>query len=394
MNASETADNMKHLSSILEFTTINELERTLHFKERTSILSTPSTGSRFSEYDPATNKYGWQIQSMEEVDETGKPLGKKPIQLDRFSRETGISEKTVKTAVSLALSELVNQTWIDEIQPADERGYHSLKLGKFAFSVGSSLYSPVYFIHSSSKAGDTAWLTIREKHKITTVKFFPWNVDSETLAQDALFSVNVDRNKNNKKQAETARLLMIPGYDATPITYEYFKSNFSVMNPGNNKTFFRIGLSSADDETSLVNSVKRAFGSDVKIQSELTRMGRVEKVERERADSGKYFNLDDATQKVFMYLNQDPNNKNMEPGKFNTLEVLKAIKPGSSRTREVEVRNQKTGRTFILKLNPGDVLKIARKKKEGGYSYNKVEVTPTDNTPQNAKRISVRYADA
>jgi hypothetical protein len=389
MNASETADNMKHLTSIFGFEKINELERSIHFNDRTSDKSSAtSVNSRFSEYDPVNRPNGWQIQSIEEVDETGKPLGKKPVSLEKFTRETGISERTVKLAVSLALNELASQEWIDQIEPVDSKDYHSVKLGKIALRVGSSLYSPVYFIPSTSKSGDTAWLAVRERRKITTVKFFPWNVDSETLATDALFSVNSDNSKYHK----TSKLLMIPIEKPKPLTYDYFKSNFSVLSPGTNKTFFQIGLTAADDEAILINSVKRAFGSAVHVQSEITRMGRVEGVERERAESGKYFNLD--LGEVFMYYNKDQNNTNLDYNKFNSLEIKNLVKPDNSRTRQVGVKNQKTGKTFTLKINPGDILRIVRKVKGGGSVSNKVEVTPTDNTPQNAKRISVRYVDA
>lgn len=375
---------MKHLISI--FGQLNELERTTHFMDRTS----DQGSSRFVEYDPVSSKHGWQIQSMEEVDGSGKPTGAKSMSLEKFTRETGFSEATIKKAVSLAFAEMVNQKWIDDLNPEDRKGYHAVRLGKIAFMIGTSLYSPVYFIPSNERAGDTAWLIVRDGKKITTVKFFPWNVDAETLAKDALASVNNDRYKAFKNDLETARLMMIPFPEkAKALSYDVFKSNFSVIEPAEVKTFFRITLSKTTSEKALINAVKRAFGAE--ITSDLVRTARAEGVERERADHGTYFNLDLGT--VFWYFNQDPNNKNLEPEKYNPLEILKPIKPGSSRTREVEVRHKKTGRTFILKINPGDILRISRTVKGGGNVYHKFEVTPTDNTPQNVKRISVRRLD-
>lgn len=385
---------MKHLISILDSIRINELKRSGHFSNRTSsqYSSTPvSDESRIVEYEPGSRPFGWIIDSFYEVDSTGNPTGLTGISIDSLANKTSFSKEKLKKIITMGLTELTNQKWIDDFVPVDHAQYRSVKLGRIGLSIGGKVYCPVYEFPYSHKKGDVAWLIVREKETATTIKFFPLNTTPDDLLKDAVQSVNSDNYRYRKEENVTRFLLGVPkATKRADVTVDMLRSNYRIDDVPDQRKFFLIMASSVDSDETLANSVKRAFGSDVEIKAKERIAHKGDDAERARAEHGKYLSLEPGS--VFMYKNIDPNNKNLEQDKFTPITVL-AVKKITDRAKEIEVRNQKTGRTFIMKIKPGDTIKLTRPNKEGTSIPHTARVEVTDNTPQNKKRMAVTWLD-
>lgn len=385
---------VKHLISIFDSIELNELKKSYHFVNRTSSQYTESAESeesRIVEYNPETRPFGWIINSFHEVDQSGNQIGKE-VSLAMLTKITGVSEDLLKKVITVGLSELTNQKWIETFEPTDGLNYHSVKLGKIGLSFGTKTYSPILHFPSINRSADTAWLSVREVNKVTTLKFFPWNITPEELTKDAVQSINSENYKINKEENHTRALLGLPDLEKAPaITINAFKSDYKIVDLVGQKKFFNVIVSSGQTEEQLISSVKRAFGHEAVPKSqEIQRGNRGDQIEKARAEHGKYLSLEQGS--VFMYKNLDQNNKNLEYDKFTPITVL-AVKKITDRERDIEVRNQKTGRTFIMKLKPGDTIKLTRPNKEGTSVPHTAKVGVTDNTPQNRKRVAVTWLD-
>ena len=389
----------------------NEIIKSDIYLKKTSTPYTDggvSPESRFMEYDSEKFKEGWVLKSMQRVDFNGRKIGKE-VPIKTFTNNFNTSFETIKTSITAALGEMARLPWIDNIKTQYGKLFTSIYLGKFGLEFKGELYSPVFELpEEGGKSGDTFWLVGTTPK---TSKRFNRNSDNELEARTVMI-LNSDMT-NDEIERVALHAIYQPIYRAWHkkilldiqqginshkerpiIDPAYFKSAYQLIRDTGKKNFFII-FKSGFSEKDIVNSAKRGVRGYGDLEKSVVFRGKpiADDKEKEKRSMGKYFNLDadSMDMRTFQYFNKDKENHNVDFEKFTPLSVLKLNRMDPiSGIRYIEVKNLKNQKTFVLKLKPGDIIKIPIKYGTS-IKYNKSEVTQTNtSSTKNNSRVPIR----
>jgi hypothetical protein len=407
---------MKHIK------TINELNKDDFYIKRTS---TPYTRdgkadrlSRLVPFKEGEYEQGWVLDSMTPVDsKTGKPKGSS-IPISQFTRQYEVSFDQINIAITAALGELANVSWIDRIK-AKNKKYLFLYLGKFGLEFKGNIFSPIFKLpvkqedeegnrtFDFGKTGNSFWLAAEEvKNKegdrevmAHSIYLLPDDVSDEELKKISLQGVHSSFHKRfmyaKQQDWERKKAAMARGEEVThdtmtkrePLSAEKHDLLFDVIKHPSAKTFFIIfkyGVSEKD----IVRSAKKAITGEFEKEDSVVFRGKPtgELIKRSRTH-GKWFKLDRGVS--FWYYNTDSMNKNMKQD-WVRLEILKSEKPSGPAQigRKIEVKNLETNKNFYLMLNPGDEIKMLNPETN---SIVKAKVLKTEFKTTNLYRVAIDY---
>ena len=391
---------MKYLK---QFDLIQELSKSDNYFK---ITATPYTSevsselSRFVEYT-SNHKNGWKLLAFQQVDENSNPRGKE-LNLNHFSKKYPTADfPEIKLAITTALGEMANQRWIDEFNFVANKKYACIYLGKLGIKFGDEYYSPILEFPASNKKGDTFWLsgslgTDEVGNRIMvarTVLIHPYDISDAEIESSSLMMLNNSRlkmweeeNIKRKESGELASKIM-----PRRISEREYYPQLEILRDNGEKSFFICYLDGVSEKNAVAFAKRSVTGESAPV----IRKTEVKEKGDFKREHGKFFNLapSDKSLRIFQYYNTNPNNKSLPLNKYTFLEIQTFGKPTYGKTfRDVSVKDIKTGKTFAMKLEVGDKVKVPRLY-DNKISYNEAEIITTPAEPINSKRIAVKWLE-
>jgi len=363
---------------------------------------------------------GWVLESMTPVDpKSGKPKGG-PVPIREFSAKYDVSSNSIKTAITAALGALADVSWVDKIPARKGIKFMFIYLGKFGLEFKGDIYTPIFKLpvkqegedqstqFNFGKTGNSFWLAAEEiktpegKEVLAhSIYVLPDDTTDEELRKISINAVHSSQHKRfmSAKEFQWRRDMEAISrgeepkrkevFKEEPLSEERHKLQFEVIKHPSAKNFF-IVFKYGTSEEDIVRSAKKAVTGQIELSDVKVFRGKPEKTDTKvKREYGDWLKLEPGVR--FWYENVDPSNKYMTLG-FNELVIVNSEKPTETENfKKVEVKNPKlppSKQNFILKIKPGDVIKIMDTKQN---KISKVRVMKAAHTTQNLYRLALEY---
>lgn len=339
---------------------INELVKSNTYIDRTSTVYGEGGNLKLSRFVAYTSEYtqGWEIVGMQEVDKEGHELSDKYKKFKDFKFDNSIdehSEKLMKSAISAALGEISNASWIEGFKFESNKAYAVILLGKVGLVFGDKIFTPI-FRYPSKREGTTFWISANfdkgEQYARTITVTNP-DISNNELLRNAIDLQNQSYyqqflERNAQKSKEGRALERAP----KTVNERAFANSFDVIRDTGEKQFFIIYIK--DSKYNPIEYARKAAGANIDLSA--VRVGNMETGDDKKRGytKQKSFNLTetDPRIKVFYYYN-----KQTEKWESYLLDRVIKTKP-DVHYKELEVFK---GRNKVrLRIFAGDKLRIAK----------------------------------
>ena len=341
---------------------LNELIKSHTYIDRTSSPYRDAGDiklSRFVEYTEQFNQ-GWELVGMQEVDDDGYEVSDRYIKFKDFKFDYSLDEYTessMKRAISAALSEIGNASWIENFKFGPNKAYGVILLGKVGLIFDKKIFTPILKYHSG-REGSTFWLSAtfdRGEQYARTVTVTSPDISNHELLRNGIdlqnksyyqqfMATNADRQKDGLAPLRTPKT----------VDERAFSNSFDVVRDTGEKQFFIIYVKGSKYDP--IEFARKAGGANIELSAKRLTSGETDasNYKRNYNSRQKSFNLmeTDPRLKVFYYYNKQDN-------KWEPYVLDRVIKTKPNVTyKELEVRKGKGN--VRLRLYAGDKLRIAK----------------------------------